>query len=293
MTDPLAPSPLLVDREDDRSPSLENRVARQWAGEPDTLGQRSGHLRDVTLLGWMQQELRRPGATPAALDVGCAFGNHLFMLDEALGNDSEVRLVGVDLSDHGLPYARAFAARVPGYANCEFHQADLTTGLPFDDATFAVVNLADVLEHLENPVGALAELARVTEPGGAVLVSTPVRDSVFKRASRAVDRLSRGRVSRAYYAGKGAEVDDHGHAAMHVDAGHDHISEMTVPELVAAGERAGLVAEQVAPMTVMSGSTWFDRHPVLLAGVLVVEAAHQKLRRPSWGHGVCVRFRRP
>jgi SAM-dependent methyltransferase len=285
-------SPLISDRADERTPSLENRVARQWVSEPDTLGHRSGSLRDRTLLGWMQEELGRSGARSAALDVGCAFGNHLFMLNDRLGLDPAIRLVGVDLSEHGLPFARAFAAEVPGYENCEFHQADLTAGLPFAEGTFAVSNLADVLEHLERPVAALAELARVTERGGAVLVSTPVRDSAFKRASRVVDRLSRGRISRSYYAGKGASVGDHGHAVMHVDAGHDHISEMTVPELLTAGRQAGLTAEDVVPMTVMSGSAWFDRHPTLLAGLLLVEAAHERLARPSWGHGVCVRFRR-
>jgi hypothetical protein len=46
-------------------------------------------------------------------------------------------------------------------------------------------------------------------------------------------------------------------------------------------------------MTVMSGSTWFDRHPVLLAGMLMLEGLHQRVRRPSWGHGVCIRFRVP
>ena len=187
------------------------------------------------------QALTQPGDTPrAALDVGCDDGNHLFMLDAALGNPEDVILHGVDLSDHGLPYAQAFAESLPGFSNCRFQQTDLTQGLPLSDGSFRVVSLADVLEPLEDPVSALRELARVTSLAGTVLVSTPVRNSLFKRAAATANRLSRGSLYRSYYTGKEVTLDEAGHPEMHVDAGHEHISEMTVPELLAVGRRAGL-----------------------------------------------------
>jgi len=47
--------------------------------------------------------------------------------------------------------------------------------LPFDDGTFDVAHAHQVLQHLSDPVGALAEMRRVTRPGGIVAV----RDAVY------------------------------------------------------------------------------------------------------------------
>lgn len=48
--------------------------------------------------------------------------------------------------------------------------------LPFADASFGIVTLFDVLEHIEEHELAVAEALRVTRPGGTVLVSTPAAD---------------------------------------------------------------------------------------------------------------------
>lgn len=49
---------------------------------------------------------------------------------------------------------------------------DLET-LPFPDASFDAVFCSQVLEHTPHPARAVAELARVTRPGGRLLVSLP------------------------------------------------------------------------------------------------------------------------
>jgi SAM-dependent methyltransferase len=46
------------------------------------------------------------------------------------------------------------------------------TDLPFEPGTFDLVVAAFVVNHLPDPAAGLAELRRVTRPGGAVLVST-------------------------------------------------------------------------------------------------------------------------
>ena len=48
--------------------------------------------------------------------------------------------------------------------------------LPFDDASFDVVTLFDVLEHIPDDQAAAREAMRVTRPGGHILVSTPRHD---------------------------------------------------------------------------------------------------------------------
>ena len=44
--------------------------------------------------------------------------------------------------------------------------------IPADDASFDVVLCAQVLEHVDDPAQGVRELARVTRPGGRVLLST-------------------------------------------------------------------------------------------------------------------------
>lgn len=48
------------------------------------------------------------------------------------------------------------------------------SSLPFADGTFDLVCALDIIEHVEDDDGALAELARVVRPGGVLLISTPL-----------------------------------------------------------------------------------------------------------------------
>jgi 2-polyprenyl-3-methyl-5-hydroxy-6-metoxy-1,4-benzoquinol methylase len=45
--------------------------------------------------------------------------------------------------------------------------------IPFADASFNVVIIKHIVEHLPNPEKAIAEIGRVTEPGGTLILSTP------------------------------------------------------------------------------------------------------------------------
>ena len=50
---------------------------------------------------------------------------------------------------------------------------DLRERLPYDDASFDVVLLVEVVEHLSDHQAALGELARILKPGGALILTTP------------------------------------------------------------------------------------------------------------------------
>jgi SAM-dependent methyltransferase len=273
--------------------ALEDYVAYQWEVSPDLLGERHARARDTVVLRWLREAATAAGDRAAILDVGCSYGNHLFMLDAMLGKPQSVRLVGVDLHREAVLRATAFARRVPGYSNCSFEVADIVAGLPFSPDSFDAVNLCDVLEHLVDPRAALEELRRVAAPGGAIVISTPLRDSLFKRLAAFANRVSDGRVYRAYYGGKSTELDASGRPVMEAAAGHEHVSEMTLPELRVLCSQVGLVVEDLELMPVMSGSRWFDEHGVLLAGLVLLETVHEKLRRPTWAHSVVLRLRKP
>ena len=53
------------------------------------------------------------------------------------------------------------------------------TSLPFPDAAFDLVCALDIVEHVGDDDRALAELARVAAPGGALLVSAPLHPALW------------------------------------------------------------------------------------------------------------------
>jgi SAM-dependent methyltransferase len=94
------------------------------------------------------------------LDVGCGTG----ALTELILEEAQpAEVVGVDPSAGFVAYARE---RVhDGRATLEVADA---TALPFGDEMFGAVVSGLVLNHIPAPGDALAEMARVTRPGGVV-----------------------------------------------------------------------------------------------------------------------------
>jgi SAM-dependent methyltransferase len=100
-------------------------------------------------------ELRGP-----VLDVGCGEGRLASLLGGA------VRWVGVDSSP----------AQIAANPYRPVVRADMRA-LPFRDGAFAEVAHLWCVYHLDDPVPAIAEAARVLRPGGRYLACTAARDS--------------------------------------------------------------------------------------------------------------------
>lgn len=77
--------------------------------------------------------------------------------------------VGVDATDEWLPRARAEAERC-GITNASFVEGDAAQ-LLFDDACFDVTVCRAAFHHFPQPQQVLAEMKRVTRPGGRILVA--------------------------------------------------------------------------------------------------------------------------
>ena len=105
------------------------------------------------------------------LDVGCGPATITADLAERVAPG---RVVGLDAASGALEAARATLAERDLPAGVELTDGDIMS-LPFDDGTFDVAHAHQVLQHLSDPVGALAEMRRVTRPGGIVAV----RDAVY------------------------------------------------------------------------------------------------------------------
>ncbi|MFC2546945.1 MAG: class I SAM-dependent methyltransferase [Actinomyces oris] len=105
------------------------------------------------------------------LDVGCGPASITADLAERVAPG---RVVGLDAAAGALEAARATLSERGLSEQVEVTSGDVMA-LPFEDASFDVVHAHQVLQHLADPVGALAEMRRVTRPGGIVAV----RDAVY------------------------------------------------------------------------------------------------------------------
>ena len=136
------------------------------------------------------------------LDVGCGPGTLTVDLARHVGPAGQV--VGVDLSETVVAEAAAHAA-AEGVANVSFRAGDFR-GAALGPRSFDVVHAHQVLQHLSDPVGALAAMAGLARPGGLVAARDSDYLSFFWTPADA--RLDRWReVYLAVTGRNGAEAD--------------------------------------------------------------------------------------
>jgi ubiquinone/menaquinone biosynthesis C-methylase UbiE len=99
------------------------------------------------------------------LDVGCGSGAVTRTLARRVAPGG--RAVGMDTSAALLKVARELADEAGLAAMIEFKEGDCRI-LPFPDVSFDAVVAATTLSHVPDPQRALAEMVRVTRPGGRV-----------------------------------------------------------------------------------------------------------------------------
>jgi SAM-dependent methyltransferase len=116
---------------------------------------------------WYAAYIELRGAT--VLDAGCGQGGRTVYYAERGCRE----VVGVDTDPHNIEVAAAFA-RKRLTPNVRFLPARLER-LPFSAATFDIVFLDDVVEHLVRPIlmDALRECGRVLKPGGRLCLGFP------------------------------------------------------------------------------------------------------------------------
>jgi ubiquinone/menaquinone biosynthesis C-methylase UbiE len=100
------------------------------------------------------------------IDMGCGTGNLLF---EAARRWPGARLVGLDGSDGMLDVARRRAAALPESlrARVSYVTSD-AAAVPFPDASFDLVITGFMLQQVPDRPAAMAELYRITRPGGII-----------------------------------------------------------------------------------------------------------------------------
>ena len=89
--------------------------------------------------------------------------------------------------------------RLYGHVLVEYPEVDIHR-LPYGDGSFDLVVHSDTLEHVDNPVHALAECRRVLKPGGALCFTIPI---IVARMSR-----NRAGLAKSHHGNPAAPSDD-------------------------------------------------------------------------------------
>lgn len=117
---------------------------------------------------WAADLVERLAAEPGeqVLDLGCGTGAVARHASPRVGPDGAV--IAVDVSPAMVAAARQATAHLDNVTVKEASAVDL----PFPDATFDVVACQQTLQFVPNRQAAIAEIARVTNSGGRIGIST-------------------------------------------------------------------------------------------------------------------------
>ena len=111
------------------------------------------------------------------LDYGCGTGGNTLAyasLGSVVGIEPDAAAIGLASQRGGGRYCRTNG-----------------TQLPFRQDTFDAVVASDVIEHIENDVAALAEIARVIRPRGTAVISVPAHQWLFSEHDAALHHYRR------------------------------------------------------------------------------------------------------
>lgn len=123
------------------------------------VGRRFWDFRDSVALSYV--------VGPRILDAGCGEG---VTLEKLVASFPGARIEGVDVDPENVRICREHSLPV--------RQADLYA-LPFEDGVMDTCLMLEVIEHMDEPERALRELARVTRPGGRLIILYPVDWAYF------------------------------------------------------------------------------------------------------------------
>lgn len=127
------------------------------------------------------------------LDAGCGSGK----FSAALARLGAAKVIGLDLGEKGLAFARAQAAKVPYGDRMDFRHGSLLD-IPLPDASLDVVWSNGVIHHTLDYERCLAEFARVIKPGGMLYLYVNGRFGLFELLADTV-RISIQDVPRSLY----------------------------------------------------------------------------------------------
>ena len=179
------------------------RLRRRRALEPADFGSADAALADTldsldgadNYVGWIVDSLR-PHLGARILEVGAGHGT----LTQRLAEIGHVTAIE--------PSARAAAvlrAAIPPGSPVTVIEGDATTATTL--GAFDSIVLVNVLEHIEDDRGAIEQLAKALEPGGAIAVFAPAFEMLYSEFDRRVGHHRRYRRREIEVLMRGAGLD--------------------------------------------------------------------------------------
>jgi SAM-dependent methyltransferase len=138
------------------------------------------------------------GSNLRSVALANAIGAHLqdkSPLQEIAARGTSSHILEINEAGSLSPILRRFSSHVLAvYPEVDIHR------LPYADGSFDLVIHSDTLEHVDNPIHALAECRRVLRPGGALCFTIPI----------IVGRMSRNRagLAKSHHGNPAAPSDD-------------------------------------------------------------------------------------
>jgi SAM-dependent methyltransferase len=161
-----------------------------------------------------QLELMQPHLGRSALEVGAGLGEFAAQLSGL------ERHIVTDVDPHAVA---AMAERFADRPEVEARVLDLADGAIDIGSPVASVIAINVIEHIDDDVGALRALARMAEPGGTIVLWVPAYMQLYGDFDRAVG----------------------------------HVRRYTPATMTAAIRNAGLAPELVRPVNLLGGVAWW------------------------------------
>jgi len=101
------------------------------------------------------------------LEIGSGLGHLVGQLEDSF------ETYGMDLNHWAVKESKSVVEKTA-------LQTASAEEIPFADGAFGVVIIKHIVEHLPDPEKAIAEIGRVTAPGGILILATPNLDSLLK-----------------------------------------------------------------------------------------------------------------
>lgn len=223
-----------------------------------------GALEPLVVRGWPVHRnealvyLARPGGR--LLEIGSGVGSVLLTLAPRY-----TEVVGTELSPVRAEAARA---RLAHLANVRIHTGDLASLAAAEREPFDAIVWADVIEHVDDVIGAMKTLARLSRPGTQLVTVTPNVAYLMQRV-----RALRGRAPNTSLPHHGNEgfTADPAHTVL-LDGGHFHY--FTFRQLELLYRVAGFEPE----VRLGFGSRLSrlrNRRPTLLSGAVCVAGTYR------------------
>lgn len=223
-----------------------NQVAQRPARA--AVARMSGGMSHAAIYRMVRRALAGRPRGGTLVDVGCGGAR---IHDELSGLFD--RYVGLDLV--------AYPDAPPGVQRiC----ADLEQELPLRDAVADLAVAVETIEHLENPRALVRELARITRPGGLVLITTPNQLSALSFLSLAF--------KRQFAAFQDVHYPAHRTALLEIDL------RRIVTEAGLADARVHFSEHSRVPLTSLAYPGWLARRsPALLSDNILIVARKPQL----------------